>query len=93
MVTTKSRRRSEPHNNFMPSLLALILTVMVGCVVASLMRLPIPQDNKDVLVFMAGQLTTAWMIAIGYYYQSTAGSKAKDALLADSIPVQRNDTQ
>lgn len=92
-MTTTNRRRSESKHNYMPSVLAVTLTVMVGCVVASLMRLPIPADNKDVLVFMAGQLTTAWMIAIGYYYQSTAGSKAKDALLADSIPVQRNDYQ
>ena len=83
------KRRGEPHNNFMPSVLAITLTFMVGCVVASLMQLPIPADNKDVLVFMAGQLTTAWMVAIGYYFQSTAGSKAKDALLADSVPVQR----
>lgn len=92
MTTTYNRRR-ESRNQYMPSALAIILTIMVACVVASLMRLPIPAENKDVLVFMAGQLTTAWMIAIGYYYQSTAGSKAKDALLAESIPVQRNDIQ
>jgi len=88
-ILQNTRRTAQKHGS-MPAVLALVLTIMVGCVVASLMTLPIPPDNKDVLVFMAGQLTTAWMISIGYYFQSTAGSKAKDALLADSVQVQRS---
>lgn len=88
-ILQNTRRANQKHGN-MPAVLAIVLTVMVGCVVAALMTLPIPTENKDVLVFMAGQLTTAWMISIGYFFQSTAGSKAKDALLADSVQVQRN---
>lgn len=91
MRIQRNTRRQESPVSFMPAFLAMVLTLMVGCLVVCLMTLPIPSDNKDVLVFMAGQLTTAWMIAIGYYYQSTVGSKAKDMLLAQSVPVQRGD--
>lgn len=91
MLTTNSRR-GKPQSK-MPAILVLLLTAMVCVLMLGLMLFPIPTDNKDVLVFMAGQITPAWMVALGYYYSSNSGSKNKDELLAASVPIQRQDDQ
>lgn len=74
----------------MPGVLVILLTAMVAAIMYRLMGpTPIAAENKDIVVYMAGSINTAWLGACGYYYQTTYGSKAKDKLLADSMPNTR----
>ena len=90
MKILQNTRRTQAKNNFMPSVLALLLTFMFGGAILALFIVEIPAKNESSLLIMFGALQTAWLLSMNYYYISTSGSKAKDALLADSIPVQRS---
>lgn len=41
----------------------------------------IPSSNKDVLMAMVGVLGTAWVGVTTYYFGTSSGSKAKDAVI------------
>lgn len=87
-----ARRRSE-NKSKMPAILALLLTFMVAVYMGSLIFFPIPEANKETLIYMGGQLATAWLLSMGYYYSTTSGSSSKDRLLADSVQVQRREDE
>jgi hypothetical protein len=42
----------------------------------------IPQTGTEVLLMMLGSLSTSWTGVVQFYYGSSAGSKAKNDLLA-----------
>lgn len=48
----------------------------------------IPPENKDILNTVIGSLIASFSAVVGYYFGSTAGSRAKDELLANSTPIQ-----
>lgn len=75
----------------MPSILALLLTFMFAGAIFALFVVEIPSKNESSLLIMFGALQTAWLLSMNYYYISTSGSKEKDRLLADSVPVQRGE--
>lgn len=91
MTLFKNRRSIK--SSVMPAILAILLTVMFGSSLIALFMIEIPGKNESSLLIMFGSLQTAWILSMNYYYISTQGSKAKDQLLADAMPVQRNDTE
>lgn len=90
-IRTNSRRHTPQSK--MPAILSILLTIMFTIQLIALMIYAIPESNKEIIIYMAGQLGTAWLLAIGYYFSSTSSSKNKDQLLADSVPVQRKDDE
>lgn len=87
----RANTRRPDDKSKMPAILALLLTFMVAVYMGGLIFFPIPEANKETLIYMGGQLATAWLLSMGYYYSTTSGSKNKDALIADSVQVQRRD--
>ena len=75
----------------MPAILAVALLSMVAFIINRLSSPePIAAGNKDIFYFMCGQITTMLGVAIGYWYNTTFASKAKDKLIAESVPAQRS---
>ena len=69
--------------NIMVGSLTLLLVGSFVTVLWWLVHYPVPIENKDTVFFMAGQLSVFTGIAVGYWMQSTAQSKAKTELLAN----------
>lgn len=82
-------RRSDTRGSLMPAIIVFMLTSMVCAVITSLLMKALPVDNKDIIVYMVGQLSGVWSASVYYFISNTSGSKAKDQLLADSIPIKR----
>ena len=91
MLTTNSRR-VKPQSK-MPAILSVAYTLMSGAYMAGLMFVEIPQQNQAAVLLAVGQLMALVNLAAGYYLGSTSGSKNKDELLSQSVPVQRQDDQ
>lgn len=73
--------------DWFPIFLALVVTTGYLYVLYLLFTVEIPKGNESVIMIMIGTLTGAWMMVLGYFYQSTAHSAKKTDLLAKSGPV------
>lgn len=89
MKTLQNTRRSQQKNNFMPSILAIFFCLQSAAVMAALIFVEIPKTNVEPLILCVGQVMALVNLAAGYWLGSTSGSKHKDQLIADSMPVQR----
>ena len=54
-----------------PSILAYILTVMVGCMVYGLMKWTLPEGNVNVINIVFGSVMTAWIGAMQFFHGAT----------------------
>lgn len=48
----------------------------------------IPPENKDIMNTVVGSLIASFSSVVGYYFGSSASSKSKDELIANSTPIQ-----
>ena len=55
-----------------PDVLAYLTTLLMFMTVGSLFFVTIPEGNKDVVYLVTGQVVGGWLMALGYYYQTTA---------------------
>ena len=85
----KSARDMQIQTKSMiPAILAILVTfgffgILIGLMTKSF-------ATSEALMIMLGSLGTAWTGIIAYYFGSSAGSQAKDAMLHNSTP-QRNE--
>ena len=75
--------RQVHANHWMPAALTIGLAAMVAGLVAALIALPTPPENKEVVYLVAGQIIGAFSTAIAYWLGSSRGSAQK----ADEISV------
>ena len=54
-----------------PSILAYILTVMVGCMVYGLMKWTLPEGNVNVINIVFGSVMTVWIGAMQFFHGAT----------------------
>lgn len=73
-----ARAREIATGDDTPKILAIITTAMVSLTLLGLMAFPIPADNKDVIYLLVGQIVSAWMMALSYYFGTTRRSGLKD---------------
>lgn len=73
--------RTTHKDHWMPSVLTVLLTLMVACVTYGLMTMVVPPDSKEVLFFLVGQLTGAFMTAITFWLGSSRSSVVKTKML------------
>jgi translation elongation factor EF-1beta len=69
--------------------LAWVLIVGFFSLVGILLWRPVPQDSSGVIFLLFGTLAGAFGSVVGFFFGSSRGSQAKDALLASSIPADR----
>jgi hypothetical protein len=77
-----SARQLAVHDVITPRFLAVIVTCGFFGVLAYLIKFGKPEAGGDVLLVLVGSLGTAWTSIVAFYFGSSAGSQAKDKMLA-----------
>lgn len=70
-----------------PIFLALIITVGFFLVLNHLGSHTVPESNREAVLSMIDTLKTVWILAMGFFFGSTASNHRKDEVIAKSRPV------
>jgi membrane-bound ClpP family serine protease len=77
-----ARQMQRETKDWVPKLLAIVITVGFFGILVWMLVMGMPQTGTEALLMMLGALGTAWTGVVNFYYGSSAGSKAKNDLLA-----------
>ena len=81
------RDLQQNTHSIIPPTLAIIVTLgFFGILVGLMME---TFKTSDALLLMLGSLGTAWTAIMSFYFGSSAGSQAKDAMLHKSSPLEQ----
>ena len=83
-----ARNREIQVRDYTPAIGFYLITAGFFGLIAALLKIQIPPDNKAVLYVMVGSLGTAWVGCTGYYYGTTKSSGLKDQMLFNSTPTE-----
>lgn len=72
--------RNVHQHHWMPSVITMVMCAMFGCIVGALFVWAIPGDNKDIVVYMAGQVSGMMASCVVYWVGSTRASANKDVM-------------
>jgi len=67
-----ARSREIMRRDYVPSILALFLTLGFFGILLSMMLFPIQPEAKNIVNILLGSLGTAWIACISYYFGSSA---------------------
>jgi hypothetical protein len=67
--------------DYIPSALAILLTVGFYSVIGCLFFIPIQSTAKEIADIMLGSLGAAWLSMINYYFGSSKGSAEKNKII------------
>ncbi|WP_417345729.1 hypothetical protein [Ferrimonas sp.] len=70
--------RSKHRDHWMPALLTVGLFIMMSAVTWALFKLAIPNANRDLVVYVAGQIAGFFATGVGYWLGTSRSSKEKD---------------
>ena len=73
--------RNVHQHHWMPSVITMLMCAMFGCIVGALFIWAIPGENKDIVVYMAGQVSGLLASCVVYWVGSTRASANKDSLI------------
>lgn len=80
---------SKPRRwNVAPMLLAVVITLGYFAALVFVLTQPVPKESERIIDMMLGTLTTVWIMAVSYFFGTTAGSAKKTELLAKAGPVE-----
>lgn len=65
----------------MPSAITMVVCAMFGAIVGSLFMWAIPEGNKDIVVYMVGQVSGILTSCVTYWVGSARASANKDSLI------------
>lgn len=77
-----ARKMQSETKDWTPKALAFFITFGFFGALIWIMVFGIPQTGTEVLLMMLGSLSTSWTGVVQFYYGSSAGSKAKNDILA-----------
>lgn len=69
--------------NAAPLFVCILITIGFFSCLYILAFVPIPSDNKDIFNTLTGGLGVSWAKSVGFWFDSSASSKAKDETLSD----------
>ena len=77
----RQNARAENQDHWMPATLTLILLALFSGVLWALFYGPKIDDNRDLIVYLVGNLFTLVAGSVAFWVSSTKGSKDKDKLM------------
>jgi hypothetical protein len=77
-----ARKMQTETKDWVPKLLAIVITLGFFGILIWMLVQGMPQTGTEALLMMLGALGTAWTGVVNFYYGSSAGSKAKNDILA-----------
>lgn len=72
--------RNVHQHHWMPSAITMVMCAMFGMIVGALFIWAIPGENKDIVVYMAGQVSGILTSCVTYWVGSTRASANKDMM-------------
>ena len=76
----QSARTAHQHH-WMPSAITLLMCAMFGMIIGALFIWAVPGDNKDIVVYITGQVSGILTSCVTYWVGSTRASANKDSLI------------
>ena len=83
-MNTRRDRNAIEQIEWMRNLLAFLLVGAFIGTLPALFMVAIPEQNKDIITYMVGQLSGMALTALGFYFVNKVGSDALDAKRADN---------
>lgn len=68
--------------DYMRAVLALLLILSFQGALAALFKWQVPAENRDMVIYMLGQLSGMALTSMGFYFSTSKGSVDKTAVLA-----------
>lgn len=84
-----AREREAQVKDYTPAMLAWLVTMGFFGLIAFLLKIDVPADNKAIVFTMVGALGTAWTSIISYYFGSSKGSADKTQSLIAAVQGKR----
>lgn len=72
--------RSAHQHHWMPSAITLLMCAMFGMIIGALFIWAVPGDNKDIVVYITGQVSGILTSCVTYWVGSTRASANKDMI-------------
>ena len=73
--------RNVHQHHWMPSAITLLMCAMFGMIIGALFIWAVPGDNKDIVVYITGQVSGILTSCVTYWVGSTRASANKDSLM------------
>lgn len=89
-ASARARQVAMPQD-YTPPVLACALSFGFFGLVYLMVFHGVPAENQQPVNILLGTLGTGWVQSIAYYFGSSYGSKAKDAMLFQSVPASSSD--
>lgn len=84
----KSARDMQMANKSrMPAVITIVVALAFFAVLGALFAVPIPVANRDMIIYMCGQLAMAFAACLAFWVGTTRQSEDKTHMLAQSAPV------
>lgn len=67
----------------LPTIIVCALLMLWGLIIAAVLFVPVPADNRDMLNILIGAVGGTVTTIVGYHFGSSSGSAGKDRVIAD----------
>lgn len=80
-LSDRQNARQVHKDHWMPSALTIVLVTMLAALIAVLFFFPIPNENRDLIVYLAGNLLPLVTGAVTYWVSSTKDANNREKLM------------
>lgn len=82
-----ARAMQVANKSWVPAILTGVLLTAFNAALAALFGLEVPEGNRDIVVYMIGQLSGFAAAAVAYWLGTTRNSQNKTDMLAQAQPI------